>query len=254
MKLRQTKGLGRATAFDDRSGFGPEPGITELWQWRLQMTDTGSRTMARGELILLTAIDALGRYGVKGASLRDIARDAGTSLSLIVHHYTRKAGLVDAAVASLHHRSAEPARALKRRLAREPDLNFGQIIDAWLEYADAVFGGRTGAAYLRLLFRLRSDADVGAETRATLDDSWPVIRQAISDAMAIRDDEAIDVALDLTSTALHAGLLDEATCPDPAQGQARRATLQQFLVGGLSASLHRVRDAARSEHTFIEVS
>jgi AcrR family transcriptional regulator len=38
------------------------------------MTDTEGRTMARGELILLTAIDALGRYGVKGASLRDIAR------------------------------------------------------------------------------------------------------------------------------------------------------------------------------------
>ena len=218
------------------------------------MTDTGSRTMARGELILLTAIDALGRYGVKGASLRNIARDAGTSLSLIVHHYTRNAGLVDAAVASLHHRSAEPARALKQRLARTPDPNFGQVIGAWLEYADAVFGGRTGAAYLRLLFRLRSDADVDAETRATLDDSWPVIRQAISDATAIRDDEAIDAALDLASTALYAGLLDVATCPDPAQAQARRATLLQFLAGGLSASLHRGHDAACSEHAFIEIS
>ena len=35
------------------------------------------------------------------------------------------------------------------------------------------------------------------------------IRQAISDATAIRDDEAIAVALDLASTALYAGLLDE---------------------------------------------
>jgi AcrR family transcriptional regulator len=35
------------------------------------------RSRTRNELLLAAAISAVGRYGVRGASLRDIAREAG---------------------------------------------------------------------------------------------------------------------------------------------------------------------------------
>ena len=51
--------------------------------------------MLRKQAILLAATEHFGRFGFRGASLRDIARSAGVSLTLLNHHFGSKAQLLE---------------------------------------------------------------------------------------------------------------------------------------------------------------
>jgi len=55
------------------------------------MTDTGRRNEAA---ILTAALEAFGAEGFNGASMRDVARGAGTSLSNLYNYFPSKAGLL----------------------------------------------------------------------------------------------------------------------------------------------------------------
>ena len=54
--------------------------------------------MQRKSAILVAANHHFAHYGFRGASLRDIARDAGVSLTLLNHHFGSKFQLLAAVI------------------------------------------------------------------------------------------------------------------------------------------------------------
>jgi AcrR family transcriptional regulator len=71
--------------------------------------------------LLDTAIDQFGRKGLEGASTRDIATAAGTTMSSITYHYGSKEGLYLAAARHIANQIGElmaPALAESRKLGR----------------------------------------------------------------------------------------------------------------------------------------
>src|ERR1700712_2475040 len=73
---------------------------------------TISFPMQRKSAILLAANQHFAHYGFRGASLRDIARDAGVSLTLLNHHFGSKFQLLSAVIDSHREMLDERASAL----------------------------------------------------------------------------------------------------------------------------------------------
>jgi AcrR family transcriptional regulator len=208
------------------------------------MVETPERQRTRGELILLTAMEHFAERGIKGASLREIARAAGTSLTLINHHFDRKANLVNAAIDALHELSAEPAAALRQRLAGQAGLDVDRIVHAWVQYADDLFASRSRMLYLRLLLRLQSESGLDETARAHLDDSAPIVRRALRQVFEEADTASLDAAWLAASHAMYGALLHWAAASPAGEWQLQRRLLEQFLVAGLRAGLAEAKQAS----------
>ena len=205
------------------------------------MVEAPERKRTRGELILFTAIEHIAKFGVRGSSLRDIARDAGTSLTLISHHFARKAALVEAAISALRNESRVPALTLERHLSQARNPSLEQIIEAWVRYTSEAFASASGMVYLRLLVRLQTDPDIAESARDTLDLAAPIVRTWLRQRFEEADGETFDWAWHLASRALHEAFLVRAKSADQRRWHA---TLEQFLVAGLNASLEPVERSA----------
>jgi AcrR family transcriptional regulator len=79
------------------------------------------RTPSIDDRLLDTAIDLFGRKGIEGASTRDIATAAGTTMSSITYHYGSKQGLYLAAARRIADQMGErmaPALAVSQAQSR----------------------------------------------------------------------------------------------------------------------------------------
>jgi AcrR family transcriptional regulator len=197
----------------------------------------------RSERLIEAAVDAFGSHGYQGASLRDIAREAGSSVTLIAHHFGAKSGLVTAVVHGLHRAGAKHLIALRGAVEHAATPDLATLLEAWTRYAFDVFGHAAGAPWLRMMLRLRTDAAVDAATSRTLDASEPTIRQALRRLRPAADDATIDLAWDLSSGALYNVLSRSA----PAQSGAFTAPPRRESVEvALKAMLVDVFDFASS--------
>ena len=114
--------------------------------------------MQRKEAILLAATEHFGRFGFRGASLRDIARDAGVSLTLLNHHFGSKASLLSAAVDS-HRRLLDERIAALAAVQRAGPGAWGvhELVQAWVRSAVATASTADGRRFLQLVARIGED-------------------------------------------------------------------------------------------------
>ncbi len=133
------------------------------------------------ELIVRRALQLFGERGIDATSLREVARAAGVSPALIVHHFSGKGGLVEAAdEAALRafgaaYESAEPAEApaLLRQRAEQTARVMREQPQVCAYLGKALVEGTPGAARL---FRLmieggRAEIDALAERGALRNDA-----------------------------------------------------------------------------------
>jgi len=105
-------------------------------------------TTSRRERILEAAARAFATHGYRGSSLRDIARDAGCSLTLLDHHFGGKGQLLDA-VLQLQHQNCEKRLDGLRAFVDSP-AGFGleEFVERWANYEFDLYTTPQGRLYL----------------------------------------------------------------------------------------------------------
>jgi AcrR family transcriptional regulator len=202
------------------------------------MTTELDPLQTRGELILRSAVEAFGRHGIAGASLRKIARDAGVSLTLISHHFESKQRLVQAGIDRLHRLASGPQARLRQALEVSSGLTLDAVVAAWVEFSTTLFASGSRRNYLRLLLRLQIDSSIDETTAETLDVAAPYVRRALARLFPAARDDTIAFAWNSVSAALYSTLLnDTALSEDGPRRLERLARLRRVLVAGLSAAL-----------------
>lgn len=208
--------------------------------------------LQRKDAILAAACDQFGRHGFRGASLRDIAREAGVSLTLLNHHFENKAGLLAAVIAAHRPMLKERADELQRLRDAGPGVvQPGDLVHAW---ATMVFDAATtpdGSRFLRFLARMADDASeeaiavkgqLGQGREAFVDalqDCLPCAsRQAAVSALLCVDASLLGIAANIGP---RAGATDAGLAATPL---ADGAWLERFLVAGIDASLSEAAAAA----------
>lgn len=138
--------------------------------------------MQRKQAILLAATEHFGRFGFRGASLRDIARDAGVSLTLLNHHFGSKASLLAATVDSQDARLDQRAAALTD-VQRGASGTWGvrELVQAWVDADSATAATRDGRLFLQLVARIGADTcnEFDPAIRAGLDRGAQVFIEAL---------------------------------------------------------------------------
>lgn len=197
---------------------------------------------SRERQILSKAIEAFGAHGVKGASLRDIAKDADVSLALISHYFGDKPGLVSAATQQVKVSCGPALARLRMRLQQGPGWSTAYLVECWLDYLQDAFGSHATRPHLKLIQRLRSDPSTEQAVVASLDLAEPVMRQALVGAYPHACALAVERVLNASRAVLVAAFTDEATIDSqptssvaPAEGA--RALLLRFLESAIEASL-----------------
>ena len=202
--------------------------------------------MLRKDAILRSASDHFGRYGFRGASLRDIARDAGVSLTLLNHHFGGKAALLEAVVATQHEMLDERVAAVRRVCkAGAGAFTAVDLVRAWTRLIFETARRPDGLRFLRVLARVMDDPaeDGVVVVRERLDEA----RLAFVDALQQCYPHASRRAATLAVLALGAALLkvvvagervwDLAAAERPRPGDTDERRLERFLVAGLEAAL-----------------
>lgn len=197
--------------------------------------------LARRSRILVSAARAFAANGFKAASLRDIASDAGVSLTLVDHHFGSKERLLAAVVANHHDGCMKRMAALRTSLAAHgrPDP-LAHLTQTWVRHEFELCATDDGADYLQFLIKLMNDPHVGAAIQRDLDCSEPVILHALALAAPTSDEAGRHSAFRLARSALHAAILDCAAGPDTDElGEFERAIElgTTFVLGGLRAAL-----------------
>lgn len=208
---------------------------------------TGHRD-SRERQILSKAIDAFGAHGVRGASLRDIARDANVSLALISHHFGDKTSLVAAATQEIRFACAPALARLRARLQRGPGWSTTHLVEAWLDYLHDAFGTEATLPHLRLMQRLRTDPSTEQSILASLDLAEPLMRHAFAAAHPGAPASSIDLVLKASRAVLLTAFIDDGISPVDASATAppddgQRPLLVAFLAAAITASLEPPRPA-----------
>jgi len=203
--------------------------------------------MLRKQAILLAATEHFGRFGFRGASLRDIARSAGVSLTLLNHHFGSKARLLSAAVdwqwRRLHERSAALS-AVPRAAAG--GSNVRELIQAWLRADLATASTLEGRLFLQLVARIGDDTsqEFALEIQSRLDGVARVFSEALQRCEPQAGARAAECACRWVGAAVNRFLLDNQRCFDDAQGPDAtalqtedEARLVGFLAAGVEAAL-----------------
>ena len=202
--------------------------------------------MQRRDAILQSACDHFGRFGFRGASLRDIARDAGVSLTLLDHHFGCKSALLSAVVVTHATLLQDRAAALRRlRTAGVGGFTARDLVRAWIGVGFEVAQLPEGLRFLRLLARV---FDVSSEDGvAREEDQRDGVTQGFIDALVDcypgASYHAAASAWLCVNAALSALLTNDGRIERMGEvGQARpraadQAWLERFLVAGIDAAL-----------------
>jgi AcrR family transcriptional regulator len=92
----------------------------------------------RRQQIVRVAADHFARLGVAGASMSEIAKDAGVTRALLYHYFTGKEALLDAV---LRRESDRLLRATMPDRALSPRQNLTRALGAYLDFFAASSGG-----------------------------------------------------------------------------------------------------------------
>ena len=190
---------------------------------------------SRRERILDAAALAFSTHGFRGSSLRDIARDAGCSLTLLDHHFGGKSALLDAVLQHQHASCKERMAGLRTALETSSDYTLDDIVARWANFEFDHYRTPAGRRYLELMLRLSSDAEVEAQRRRDLDCAQSLVVQSFARARPALDDDALQAGWSLASAALYAAVLragDETAADATATDDGRRRVVA-FLVDGL---------------------
>ncbi|HEX4508477.1 MAG TPA: TetR/AcrR family transcriptional regulator [Burkholderiaceae bacterium] len=128
--------------------------------------------MQRKSAILLAANAHFAHFGFRGASLRDIAREAQVSLTLLNHHFGSKFQLL-LAVIDAHQDVLDERAAALRTLVDDPGgFSVHDIVSSWVRLGFATAGQPDGEMFLRLVARVIDDPEEEAVqvVREKLDD------------------------------------------------------------------------------------
>jgi AcrR family transcriptional regulator len=128
--------------------------------------------MQRKSAILLAANAHFAHFGFRGASLRDIAREAGVSLTLLNHHFGSKFQLLLAVIDS--HQKVLDDRSLTLRTLMGDPGGFGvrDVVAAWVRLGFETVSQPDGEMFMRLIARVIDDPEEEAVqvVREKLDD------------------------------------------------------------------------------------
>ena len=218
------------------------------------MSSEAAPAQARNQQILRHAIEAFGSYGVRGASLREIARKAGVSLTLIHHHYGNKPSLVWASTDSTLKAGSAPLSRLKHDLTGARSA--AELVKAWTRYLIDAFGTDSKLPHLRLLQRLRGDPDTDADIQQTLDAAGPLLRACLHRLYPRASEDAVDVVLQSSRAALVTVMLEETSRK---RGRAWRLDLdepvrrlmERFVTAAIDAAME--NDAAATPVQEVQV-
>jgi len=203
--------------------------------------------MQRKDAILLAATEHFGRFGFRGASLRDIARDAGVSLTLLNHHFGSKASLLSAAV-DAHRRCLDERVSALHAVQNAGSGRWGvrDLIQAWLR-ADLVTASTLdGRLFLQLAARISDDTshEFDADVQARLDRAAPVFVDMLVRCRPDASRRAAESAFLWAGAAMNRFLVGAAGPLDKALSEASEAVdaedearLVEFLTAGVEAAL-----------------
>jgi AcrR family transcriptional regulator len=203
--------------------------------------------MQRKSAILLAANQHFAHHGFRGASLRDIARDAGVSLTLLNHHFGSKFQLLGAVIDAYRPMLDERSTALLAVTQSGPGtFTVSDLVQVWIRIGFDTAKDPDGEMFLRLVVRVIDDASEEAVqvVRDKLDDAALVFIDALQQCYPGVSRYAAASAYIYVSATLLKFLvgskrlfrLSNADMPaDPrAEDQAR---LSRFLVAGIDAAL-----------------
>ncbi len=199
------------------------------------------RPDSRHAEILRNAIEAFAAYGVRGASLRDIAKRAGVSLTLISHHFGNKPSLLGATTDAVLKAGTAPLSRLRAELWNPPSSS-SEVVAAWMRYLQAAFGTPSKLPHLRLIHRLRGDPDVEEIARGSLDAAEPILRDALCRLYPSAPRTSVDLVLQSARAALIVAMLHEGSARDGRHARAgldeqSRELVERFAAGAMDAAL-----------------
>ncbi len=203
--------------------------------------------MQRKNAILIAANHHFAHHGFRGASLRDIARDAQVSLTLLNHHFGSKYQLLSAVIDS--HRTMLDARAaatLQLVTAGQGRFTLRDLVQVWIRIGFETAAEPDGETFLRLMARVIDDPSEEAAqvVREKLDDAALVFIDALQLCYPWASRYAAASAYLYVSASLLKFLvgskrlfrLAQAAPPvDPTSDDQDRLT--RFLVAGIEAAL-----------------
>jgi AcrR family transcriptional regulator len=137
--------------------------------------------MQRKSAILLAANSHFAHHGYRGASLRDIARDAGVSLTLLNHHFGSKFQLLSAVIEA-HRKVLDDRDTSLRALMDAPGgYTVRDMVVAWVRLAFETAAHLDGEVFLRLVSRVIDDPEEEAVqiVRENLDDGAMIFVDAL---------------------------------------------------------------------------
>jgi len=206
-------------------------------------------TISRRERILESAARAFAIYGYCGSSLRDIAREAGCSLTLLDHHFGGKGQLLDAVLQQQHLNCEKRLDGLRSSVEAAAQIRLEDFVERWANYEFDLYTTPQGRLYLQLMMRLSMEAEVEAQRRRDLDCAQVLVLKAFGRARPALDDEARQAGWFLASAALYAAIVraDEGTPPEGVTTSTpeRRRTIA-FLLEGLKGCWKEPSGAAGS--------
>lgn len=198
---------------------------------------TGSES--RRDRILDAAARAFATHGYQASSLRDIAKDADCSLTLVDHHFGSKSLLLNAVVDSMQSTCRGRLRGLSATKDLALPLPLADFIERWVGFEFDQHATRNGRQYLMLMLRLSADAAVDIEMRRTLNCAEPVVMIGLRRARPRVSAASLRTGWQMASAALYSVMM-ATSMPDVAFEEVPDAVLRlratAFVVGGLEAA------------------
>jgi AcrR family transcriptional regulator len=210
--------------------------------------------MQRKNAILVAANHHFAHHGFRGASLRDIARDAQVSLTLLNHHFGSKYQLLSAVIDSHRKMLDERASALLQLVTAGPGrFTVQDLVQVWIRIGFETAAQANGENFLRLMARVIDDpSEESAQVvREKLDDAALVFIDALQICYPKASRRAAASAYIYVSASLLKFLvgskrlfrLAQAASPDDTSNDDQ-ARLTRFLVAGIEAALRPHVDGA----------
>lgn len=203
--------------------------------------------MQRKNAILLAANHHFAHHGFRGASLRDIARDAGVSLTLLNHHFGSKFQLLAAVIDSHRAMLDERATALLAVMRAGPgNFTVRDLVQVWIRIGFETAAEPDGEMFMRLMARVIDDPSEEAAqvVREKLDDAALVFIDAVQQCYPHATRYAAASAYVYVSASLLKFLVGSKRLFRLAQADAPldpriedQARLSRFLVSGIESAL-----------------
>ena len=193
-------------------------------------------SLERRRHILKTAARIFAEYGYAAASLRQIAKEADCSLTLLDHHFGDKVHLLEAVVKEQNALCQERLAGLKAILAKPSSFVLDDFVAAWAHYEFDLYETPDGRRYLTLMLRLQADREVSDELRQTLNCSESTVVRGFSCAWPELDRQAVGRVWRMASSALYAAVTAVEDVPQAQRSEesalGRRRAIA-FLLDGL---------------------